>query len=83
MQSHEVLTKLVGRTDTRVPNLVEVTVLHLSIPLLHEIDPQNPQRSRGRGEVTSDIKPNIALPKVRPKHNEPGQGKSRNAQRRR
>ena len=42
-QSHEVLIKLVGRTDTRVPNVVEVTVLQLSIPLLHEIDPQTPQ----------------------------------------
>ena len=42
-QSHEVLTKLVGHPDTRVSNLVEVTVLQLSIPLLHEIDPQTPQ----------------------------------------
>ena len=42
-QSHEVLTKLVGCPDTRVSNLVEVTVVQLSIPLLHEIDPQTPQ----------------------------------------
>ena len=43
-QSHKVLMKLVGRENARVPNLVEVTVLQLSIHLLHEIDPQNPRR---------------------------------------
>ena len=49
MQSHEVLTKLVGREDAWVPNLMEVTVLQLFIPLLHKIDPQNPWREVDEG----------------------------------
>ena len=44
MQSHQVLMKLVGQEEAQIPHLVEVTVLQLSIPLLHEIDPHNPQR---------------------------------------
>ena len=62
--SHEVLTKLVGREETQIPHLVKVTVLQLFIPLLHEIDPQNPWR-----EVEEPVKLQLTSTQtLNPKH---------------